>query len=1138
MADFKELKRIYKIEIPNLDQMIEKVKSLNATIVQLQGSISKMGKLVNMTPQDIKMLSDAEAGMKKLNGEHKIASRETQVLTAATIKQTDASKEEIKTIVQGEKARLNELRVQKLAIDIKLQQEKADYARTKSLIAQEKELERMIILEEQQKSKAAVAPVISTSNIASLEAQRLAAEKTGIVVNDLEKAQADAAMSANEWAAAQKKVTPELNANKKSSADLARIQQQNIKIAAEEKFLSAQRTAALKNQVREENAVKGSLEQRRAALIRLNAVYDNQSPTERASGAGQRLQKITAGLTAQVKELEIESGRAQRNVGNYPQAVKNTNAFTGALSKAWGMLRYITYILPGIGIAGALAFIASPVIKWAESIFGASEASKKLQEKLQKQKEALVSLIDSFRTYSDIKDDAFGSVASEISKVQTLAGVVLNQANSYEQRNAALKQLAEINKNYFGDLTLEQSSLRTLTGLVNEYTNALINQAVIKEVESDIGKVGAAYYKQIRAIDDAKKALKSFQAAQAEANKEFVAQNNEKNVRSFVIGTKQEAVTLALLTGEVEKQQVALRPLETQFNALKTSLQNLNIESLNFKPLGGTEDDIKSVTKLKAITEKFFSDELKDQAAGYKKLSEIDTLEQSTRIKAREDAAAIEKQIIEGQRNVELQNEIDKFNAVKNQKKVTANDLINATNELNKSIKEINQKADQGLLELARKTQDDLITIKQDSIGNQQALDKKYNEDTLAGFDKIEKAKVKIAKDAFDKAVTDISKEESDKITELAVQLEQKINDIIKSKKTPKQKEKDLTEVRRGAQVSVLDIEIEIQKRTVELYKKAREQNIITEEQYNAQLKKLADMRIERSEKEVKRLVDLEKYKDEARRAVVQGGEQLLQSFMTDTFDAQQKRLDKENEVANQRLDREKEQMLLRAQSAQEQDNIEKQFAAKKQQQEKIAFERNKKQKIKEIAIEAAFGAAKAIAQNPPPSPVGIIAALFVALTAAAQIANIAKQTFAKGGKIFPELSAGRITAKPNVRPLANGDNVLAYVKPGEVILNQEQQRKLGGDETFRRLRVPGFYALGGRVPGDALRPPANPSSFLNAGSASMVTKEDFTNILATTNELIIATNNRIDRIAVVQDTRAAMSAQRKIVRNNLTGTL
>ena len=48
-----------------------------------------------------------------------------------------------------------------------------------------------------------------------------------------------------------------------------------------------------------------------------------------------------------------------------------------------------------------------------------------------------------------------------------------------------------------------------------------------------------------------------------------------------------------------------------------------------------------------------------------------------------------------------------------------------------------------------------------------------------------------------------------------------------------------------------------------------------------------------------------------------------------------------------------------------------------------------------------------------------------------------------------------------------NGDNLLATIKTGEVILNQRQQAALGGSNTFKRIGVPGF-ANGGMITPDA----------------------------------------------------------------------
>lgn len=70
-------------------------------------------------------------------------------------------------------------------------------------------------------------------------------------------------------------------------------------------------------------------------------------------------------------------------------------------------------------------------------------------------------------------------------------------------------------------------------------------------------------------------------------------------------------------------------------------------------------------------------------------------------------------------------------------------------------------------------------------------------------------------------------------------------------------------------------------------------------------------------------------------------------------------------------------------------------------------------------------------------------------------------QQFADSGQVL----SGRKIERSHGKSMnfANGDNVLASVKVGEVVLNERHQELLGGAETFRKIGVPGF-ADGGLV--------------------------------------------------------------------------
>jgi len=127
----------------------------------------------------------------------------------------------------------------------------------------------------------------------------------------------------------------------------------------------------------------------------------------------------------------------------------------------------------------------------------------------------------------------------------------------------------------------------------------------------------------------------------------------------------------------------------------------------------------------------------------------------------------------------------------------------------------------------------------------------------------------------------------------------------------------------------------------------------------------------------------------------------------------------------------------------------------------------------------------------------------------AAQTALIAAQPLAKGGvvglgdEIVQFAEGGKVTSRGNIKPLSNGDNVLATLKTGEVVLNQDQQRRIGYS-TLKAARIPNF-ANGGVV--------GAPSAFLQ-DSMNRINEEQ--NKFKVMQDLVLETQGRIDRLQVV----------------------
>lgn len=140
---------------------------------------------------------------------------------------------------------------------------------------------------------------------------------------------------------------------------------------------------------------------------------------------------------------------------------------------------------------------------------------------------------------------------------------------------------------------------------------------------------------------------------------------------------------------------------------------------------------------------------------------------------------------------------------------------------------------------------------------------------------------------------------------------------------------------------------------------------------------------------------------------------------------------------------------------------------------------------IAEATINTYLGATKALATLPPPaSYIAMAATIASGLVSVAKIAGIGastpkvtakepnttastQQVTAAINAVPPFATGGRVKGGVPIRR-SNGDNVLATLKIGEVVLNKRQQAMLGGDSTFRAIGVPGF-ATGGVVGGSEI---------------------------------------------------------------------
>ncbi|MCL1942069.1 MAG: hypothetical protein FWF54_00730, partial [Candidatus Azobacteroides sp.] len=176
------------------------------------------------------------------------------------------------------------------------------------------------------------------------------------------------------------------------------------------------------------------------------------------------------------------------------------------------------------------------------------------------------------------------------------------------------------------------------------------------------------------------------------------------------------------------------------------------------------------------------------------------------------------------------------------------------------------------------------------------------------------------------------------------------------------------------------------------------------------------------------------------------------------------KRIDDAKSAEESSLERRKQKGIISEEAYEKRKaQIDKEYERQKTEAQRQAFEKDKDIKRKQALMEMALGVARIWAQSGVNVVKASILSAALVATTMVKIAEINAQQFAGGGKVYEKLPNGKIRYNKNITTLSNGDDILATVKKGEVILNETQQKALGGDTTFRSIGVPGF-AGGGKI--------------------------------------------------------------------------
>jgi len=343
---------------------------------------------------------------------------------------------------------------------------------------------------------------------------------------------------------------------------------------------------------------------------------------------GEALNKTSANSAKATQSLSDLSRIAQDAPYGFNAIANNLNPLVesfGRLKTATGStggaLRALLGTLSGpAGIGIAVAVASSLFLKFGDSLFGASKASKEAEENSKKLAEG---------------------VANELVKLTSLVGIAGNVNASYENRKKALQALNDQYGKYLPGLEKEKITANNLAAAYDTITESLLRQAVVKGSQAQIEQLVAETAKEIialrlkekKAVDDAAEAYKKQQnaakpneSAQSKFDRYVKSKEEEAGiVRDGTIALQNQKVVqdqairsvniydvlVKQLTQDLKNQLQPLMSLTTEFSDLDTNIKNTSKDSDNL--ITRAKALAKELAKIGAVVPEFSETQTKAQ---------------------------------------------------------------------------------------------------------------------------------------------------------------------------------------------------------------------------------------------------------------------------------------------------------------------------------------------------------------------------------------------------------------------------------------------------------------------------------------------------------------------------------------------
>lgn len=188
--------------------------------------------------------------------------------------------------------------------------------------------------------------------------------------------------------------------------------------------------------------------------------------------------KVIADYNSKVQALQTQIGQLS-NVGKKGfDDVGNAIEKTGnPLTKAFSVLRRLAYILPGIGIAGILAFFTGPIIEYVSKLSFASDALKLATSNL--------------KNLNEVSKNASKQYGEQSTNLRILYDATQDVSNSEHDRLLAAQELQKEFPSLFGNIKTETILNGGAADAYRDATTAILENAKAKAAATKISELAA-----------------------------------------------------------------------------------------------------------------------------------------------------------------------------------------------------------------------------------------------------------------------------------------------------------------------------------------------------------------------------------------------------------------------------------------------------------------------------------------------------------------------------------------------------------------------------------------------------------------------------------------------------------------------